>query len=1270
MPAVREIAYTFLVIGAIAFVLGLIQTFCADYVARKTTANFRRVWFRALLRQDTAYYDVNNVSGFATTISSNGKKIEYGLGKKAVDGVQNIVTVLAGLAYAFYASWKAALVVLAIAPLIAISSMMVMKLNQSQTLSASKSYTKAGSVAYQTVSSIRTILALNAVPEMVKQYTEATAAVFRSQVKPLVLVGFINGSMLGSFILLYAVLTVFGGFLIYRDVRSTGCDPSESSIENDACPNTGADIFGSMLGVAFAAQGLSMAASFIETVSNAKIACFPAIQAINRYVGSPLGDEREIVLVNEKEGRDKLADDKKNGKVDEEIALVSATTVTTALLPKYEIDSSSPNGLKPEVTGGSIKFEQVSFAYPTRPNDLVFKNFSLDVAENTTVALVGPSGGGKSTTVALLERFYDPKSGSITLDGKNIKDINVNHLRKQFGLVSQEPHLFATSIAANISAGLLSATKEEIVEAARMANAHDFISALPDGYDSQVGDNGGQLSGGQKQRIAIARALIRKPKILLLDEATSALDSESELIVQEALDKLLSGGKRTTIIIAHRLTTIRKADKIAYISDGHVEEIGTHDELMTSEKGLYRSLVEKQYGTENDDATPSSRNSSALDLAGMGHVESQPDLTTNFGIEQQMKFNNVMFSYPTRPSTNVFNGFNLTVRKGETLALVGPSGGGKSTTVGLIERFYDPKSGSIEFGGVDLRKLNVRWLRDQIGFVGQEPVLFDDTVANNIAYGLIGASQKAIENAGTLANAHDFIMSFPNGYDTQVGEGGTQLSGGQKQRIAIARALIKNPKVLILDEATSALDSNSEAIVQTALNDLMSSKDRTTIVIAHRLSTIRDADRIAFVGNGKVLEIGDHDSLMLKPKGRYRRLVESQKRGSTLDLDTLKELMGKNDDENDKAADYEAEIEKEAEEHVDVQRARSLAQEDWHWMVIGGFGAIIAGGVFPAWGVMFAKLVDLLFTQIPFCESDDIPSGFLTCQEYWDDEADTLKSRSWIFAMYWGILVLACLFGNCLLFLGFGRASEGMNKRIRDMAFTSLCRQEVTYFDKRNAGAITSELQDDAAKIQAFSGQPIRMFLTNVSSVITGLIVSFIYMWPFALVSIGTIPFMGFATAIDLKRQFGEDLGDDKKDGETSAGGVAVETLLNVRTVASLNLEESRYDDYSKAIDAEGESSLLTSLSTAATGGLSVLIQQWVNALQFYWGGYLISHYDFTFPDFLISMFSLLFALFALGGSAIGAIDKNEAKQAAGRIFYLINRKSEIDPMSDEGKSV
>jgi len=1268
---VREISFTFLVVGAIAFVLGTTQTCCTEKGAQAATRNFKLAWFQALLRQDTAYYDVNNVSGFAATISSNAKKIHYGIGKKAADGIQNVVTGVMGLAYAFYASWRTALVVLSVVPLMVITGIMVMKINQRQTSSAVKSYTKAGSIAYQTVGSIRTVLALNAVPEMIKQYAEATQEAYRSAVKPLLLVGLINGTMLGSFIVLYAVLTVYGSFLIYRDIRDTGCDPSDSVSDVNACSNTSSNIFGSMLGVAFAAQGMSQSVNSLEALSSARTACYSAMQAINRCVGSALGEEREVLMENDNEGSAKSSDDKTKDTHlldDEEVA-----SVEKALLPKYEIDSSSTKGSRPKITNGAIKFEQVSFAYPTRPNNLVFNEFTLDIAENTTVALVGPSGGGKSTTVALLERFYDPNSGTITLDGNNIKDINVSHLRQQFGLVSQEPHLFATSIAANIASGLPSATQAEIEEAARMANAHDFISSLPDGYQSQVGDNGGQLSGGQKQRVAIARALIKKPKILLLDEATSALDSESELIVQEALDKLLSGGKRTTIIIAHRLTTIRKADKIAYISDGQVEEVGTHDELMASEKGLYRSLVEKQYGKEDETSKTSSRNSSNVDLTSMERIKSQPELTGALSKKLQLKFNDVTFAYPTRLSKNVFDGFSLNVRKGETLALVGPSGGGKSTTVGMIERFYDPKSGSIEFGGVDLKKLNVHWLRDQIGFVGQEPVLFNDSVANNIAYGFLGANLKAIEDAARLANAHDFIKSFPNGYDTQVGEGGTQLSGGQKQRIAIARALIKDPKVLILDEATSALDSNSEAVVQKALDDLMSSNERTTIVIAHRLSTIRNANRIAFVGSGKILEIGDHDSLLSKPNGRYRRLVESQERGSTLDLDTLRELMGKKGggDEDD-MVDYEAEIEKEAQEHADVQKARSLALEDWHWMVIGGLGAILAGAVFPAWGIMFGLLIDVLFTPIYLCSDSDelIIPQFGTCQAYWNHEADEMRDRSYDLAYIWGAIILMTLIGNCLVFLGFGRASEGMNKRIRDMAFTSLCRQEVTYFDKRSAGAITSELQDDAAKIQAFSGQPIRIFLTNVASVITGLIISFVYMWPFALVSIGAIPLMGFATSIDMAQYLGEDLGGEGIDKQNSPGGIAVETLLNFRTVASLSLEQRRYTDYANAVDAEeGRDGFLSFVSKGCTAGLSMLIQQWVNALQFFFGGWLLINYShiWEFQDFLISMFALLFSLFALGASSLGAIDKKEAKQAAGRIFYLINRKSEIDPMSEDG---
>jgi len=207
-----------------------------------------------------------------------------------------------------------------------------------------------------------------------------------------------------------------------------------------------------------------------------------------------------------------------------------------------------------------------------------------------TVALVGESGSGKSTVISLLERFYNPHTGRILLDGVDIKEFRLSWLRQQMGLVGQEPILFNDSIRANIAYGKEGvATEEEISAAAKASNAHQFICALPEGYDTSVGERGTQLSGGQKQRIAIARAMLKDPKILLLDEATSALDAESEKVVQEALDRV--SVNRTTVVVAHRLTTIRGADMIAVMKNGAVAEKGRHDELMMINDGVYASLV-------------------------------------------------------------------------------------------------------------------------------------------------------------------------------------------------------------------------------------------------------------------------------------------------------------------------------------------------------------------------------------------------------------------------------------------------------------------------------------------------------------------------------------------------------------------------------------------------------------------------------------------------------------------------------------------------------
>lgn len=240
---------------------------------------------------------------------------------------------------------------------------------------------------------------------------------------------------------------------------------------------------------------------------------------------------------------------------------------------------------------GEVAFKNVHFSYPSRPETLVLNGVSFNVLPGQVVALVGPSGGGKSTIVNLIERFYELQEGIILLNGRNLKDLDPNWFRRHFGLVSQEPVLFACSIEDNIKFGVEEATMEEVKEAARQANAHDFISSFESGYSTMVGERGVRLSGGQKQRIAIARALLMNPELLLLDEATSALDAESEHLVQEAIDRAMN--RRTVLVIAHRLSTVRNADKVIVVNQGQVVEEGSHDELL-SHDGIYKKLVLRQ----------------------------------------------------------------------------------------------------------------------------------------------------------------------------------------------------------------------------------------------------------------------------------------------------------------------------------------------------------------------------------------------------------------------------------------------------------------------------------------------------------------------------------------------------------------------------------------------------------------------------------------------------------------------------------------------------
>ncbi|KAL4646916.1 multidrug resistance protein 1-like isoform X1 [Arapaima gigas] len=1201
-------SYYFVGIGAIVLVLATFQVTLFLLVATRQTKRIREKYFHAVLHQSMSWFDTHQIGVLVTRLTDDINTIHDGLGDKICIFVQLFCTFIAGLVIGLVKGWKLTLVILSVSPLIAGSAAVWSKARGSfpkiprasspwaprafphpvyllvQVLAALTSkelnaYAKAGAVAEEVLVAIRTVVAFNGQQKAAEKYEVNLEDAKRLGVKKAITTSVSLG------------LTQFVIFGTYALAFWYGTKLSVDEPENYSIGRVLTVFFCVMIGAFSLGQG----APNLESIAKARGAAYEIYNTID----SP-----------------------------------------------RPIDSSSKEGHKPDSVKGDIEFRNVHFSYPSRKDIQILKGVSLVIPHGKTIALVGASGCGKSTTIQLLQRFYDPDAGEVTVDGHDIRTLNVKWLRENIGIVSQEPVLFGTTIAENVRYGREDATDEDVERALREANAYEFISRLPDKLNTMVGERGAQLSGGQKQRIAIARALVKNPKILLLDEATSALDTQSESIVQAALDKARAG--RTTIVIAHRLSTIRTADVIAGFHDGVVTEQGTHKELMAA-KGVYYSLVMQQTsgkpeeelragssGEEESDesqenvsdegeqnqepgligflrssfrrslsvrrmssrkkkkskksadkkkekvpelsfsqilalnkpewpylvvgtltsvvsgavypcmaiifakiigvfgepdpevkrqktlmfsllflligavafvthflqgfmfgksgeiltmrlrsqsfkavlrqdigwfddsnnavgvlttklATDASlvkgatgsrlglaassicalliavivafcfcwqltllilaclpfltianyvkmkstaghaaKDQSALELSGkistetvenfrtvvaltredvfyhrftdslnspyrsalckapihgltyclsqaipyfvnaaifrfgawliahchtqfenvflvfsvivfaamsigqsssfvpdfakaktsagriLALLEKKPEIDTYSEEGEKppnctgnIEFRDVHFSYPTRKNVNVLQGLSVSVGSGQTLALVGGSGCGKSTTIQLLERFYNTASGHVYVDRHEVKSLNVAWLRSQLGLVSQEPILFDCSIAENIQYGDNSreVSRSEIEEAAKSANIHNFILSLPEKYDTRVGDKGAQLSGGQKQRIAIARALVRRPKVLLLDEATSALDTESEKIVQQALDEAR--LGRTCIVIAHRLSTIRNADMIAVIQNGKVVEQGTHAELMAR-EGAYHALVNAQ----------------------------------------------------------------------------------------------------------------------------------------------------------------------------------------------------------------------------------------------------------------------------------------------------------------------------------------------------------------------------------------------------------
>lgn len=385
-----------------------------------------------------------------------------------------------------------------------------------------------------------------------------------------------------------------------------------------------------------------------------------------------------------------------------------------------------------------------------------------------------------------------------------------------------------------------------------------------------------------------------------------------------------------------------------------------------------------------------------------------------------------------------------------------------------------------------------------------------------------------------------------------------------------------------------------------ALDKIMWSRERTIIVIAHRLSTIRNSDQIALIENGAVRELGTHDELLSNPNGRYKRLVDTQKLDTMLALVKRFSSVGrlsvveKRLEGDDK---WTTDAEEEEKKAFSLARARQMAVPDVGYLAIGAVGAVLAGGAFPLWGLLFGETIDILFPRVNSCSVETSGPEFAYCVEYLQATTHYLRHRSYTLATFWVIIALQGVLGFTLTYWGFGMANERLGKRVRDSSFSALLRQEVGFFDMRNAGRITSQLQDDAARIHAFLGDPIKSVLIAMSAVLTGLVVAFAFMWPFALLALACVPLMGLAASSAMKTIIGEDFGNEEGqvEGNNSPGGIVFETLVNMRSVAALSLEKQRYEEYKRALLRAEPNATRRALEGGITYGLCMSVQQFIN---------------------------------------------------------------------------
>ncbi|KAG5572894.1 hypothetical protein H5410_062660 [Solanum commersonii] len=594
----------------------------------------------------------------------------------------------------------------------------------------------------------------------------------------------------------------------------------------------------------------------------------------------------------------------------------------------------------------------------------------------------------------------------------------------------------------------------------------------------------------------------------------------------------------------------------------------------------------------------------------------------------EIEFKRVKFAYPSGPENIGLKDFSLKISRGKTVALVGGSG---SAIIALLQRFYNPMAGEILLDGVVINKLQPKWLRYQMSLVSKEPALFATTIKENILFGKEDASMEQVIEAAKASNAHDFICKLPQGYYTKVGEKGIQMSEGQKQRIAIARAIIKSPRILLLDEATSALDTASEIVVQEALDN--ASIGRTTIIVAHRLSTTRNADLIAFVQNGQVKEIGSHNEL-IKNQGLYASLVRLQQTekptGATIASSQQSSSIANQDDPSVPSTSGQGSF----------KRLLAMNLPEWKQATLGCIEAILVGGVLPIYAFLMGALISVSYS----------PSH------------DEIKKKTKIYTLAFLGMIFITLVLNVLQHYNFAVMGERLTKRVRERMLSKMLTFEVGWYDKEqnSTAAICSRLTDDASVVRSFVGDRMSLFIQTIAGMTIACAVGLVIAWRMGLVMIAVQAFIIFS--IYCRRVLLKSMLEKSIKAQEESRKLAAEAVTNLQTATAFNSQSRILQMLKEAQEGPLRENIQQSWLSGIVLGTTISLQLCTWALFFWFGGYFMVE-GYIGAQALFQILVLLISNWRVIAD-LGTMSKDldRGTDAVGSVFTTLDRFSLIEP--------